>query len=304
MVVRWQSNLGLRLAMVSAAVSPVVLALLLTLAIPYSQPAAFTTLDSFSPVTLRPVVSSTAEALEKVFRQHDYRWPPTQSVPALAVQSLPSGLEHLPIDEKKALFFRLLLPLVVAENQRLKGLRHWLMQVQAGGVIADSGMLATLAVEYRLDPVLPPTELLPRLLKRIDTVPAALVLAQAANESGWGTSRFSRVANNLFGEWTWDASQGERPLRRMEGATHYVRRFDNLRQSVRSYMQNLNRGAAYSRLRAMRASMRAHGEVIDPFKLASGLSRYSERGEAYVGEIQALIRSNGLNSLGQLDLHH
>jgi Bax protein len=110
--------------------------------------------------------------------------------------------------------------------------------------------------------------------------------------------------NNLFGEWTWDEENGVIPRYRHQDATHYVRRFDSLRQSVNSYLHNLNSGHAYDTLRALRAKMRSEGEVLDPVRLAAGLENYSARGSEYVQEIQTMIRSNGLNKLGPLDLLH
>lgn len=257
--------------------------------------------EPFAPLPLQPIVVNSAEELEAIFSRHDYRWP-AQRVPALAVRSLPPDMTQLQVRRKKQLFFRTLLPLVVAENVRLRLEREWLARLARGEAEAQPERLAALAVEYRLDPELPRDALLGQLLLRVDEVPAGLVLAQAANESGWGTSRFSLEVNNLFGEWTWNAEQGVIPRQRPEDASHFVRRFDSLRESIRSYLHNLNSGGAYRELRALRARMRQEGHRIDPLVLASGLERYSARGVEYVQEIQAMIRGNGLNKLGQLDL--
>jgi Bax protein len=159
-----------------------------------------------------------------------------------------------------------------------------------------------LARTYRVDLSLPVEQQLNQLLIKVDIIPPGLVLAQAANESGWGSSRFSQEVNNLFGEWTYNPESGVLPANRPEGADHYVRRFDSLRASVRSYMQNLNSGQAYTLFRRLRADMRQKGKPLDPIVLAEGLKRYSARGGDYISEIQAMIRHNDLNSLGQLDL--
>jgi len=136
------------------------------------------------------------------------------------------------------------------------------------------------------------------LLRRTDEIPVALVLAQAANESGWGTSRFAREGNSLFGQWTFRKStSGLVPDSRSQDAAHRVRSFESIRASVRAYLRNLNVGHAYVELRKLRAAMRKRGEPLDPLILATGLKRYSQRGEAYVEEIKALILSNRLQYL-------
>ena len=140
------------------------------------------------------------------------------------------------------------------------------------------------------------------LLRRVDEVPPALVLAQAANESAWGNSRFAREANNLFGQWTYKQDLGMVPARRDEGARHYVRVFPDLRSSVRAYLRNINIGHAYLDLRRMRARMRAAGQQLDPYRLSDGLLRYSQRGEEYVNEIRTMMSINGLDQLGPLQL--
>ncbi len=121
------------------------------------------------------------------------------------------------------------------------------------------------------------------------------MLAQAANESAWGTSRFTRVANNLFGQWTWQAAHGIVPASRPEGERYLVRKFPSLRDSVRDYLYNLNVGHAYEGLRRLRHEMRRRGQPLDAAILAAGLSRYSGRGAAYVEEIRRIIRGNHRN---------
>ena len=121
-------------------------------------------------------------------------------------------------------------------------------------------------------------ELLPRLYRRIDVVPVGLVLAQAANESGWGTSRFSLEVNNLFGEWTYKARHGVLPQQRADGARHFVRSFGNLRASVRSYMHNINSGQAYAPLRELRARMRLKPRKNSPNASASWIRFCLQRG--------------------------
>ena len=286
----------LRAAMTLAVVVPLLVALLLAWYASAQRP------EAPQPLVLTPAASISTSQVDALFARYDYLWPPVTGVPAIAVKRLPPGMGDLPVEQRKSLFFRMLLPLVVVENQRLQAEREWLQALHADGAYAASQQLKSLAAEYRLDPSLPSDELLESLLQRVDVVPVALVLAQAANESGWGTSRFSREANNLFGEWTYQAELGLLPQRRPQGATHYVRRFDTLRDSLRSYLHNLNSGKAYESFRRIRAEMRVQGQELEPLRLAEGLLRYSARGGDYVREIQLMIRNNGLNTLGPLDL--
>ncbi len=258
---------------------------------------------------VRAEVGNVAEA-EALFQRLGYAWPPAvgPSVPRIALDPLPAdypaGLETR---RKKALFFRALLPLVLAENRVLRAQRQHLLRLRELGLPAQAGTashawLQDLLRRYRVsqeDGLAPAVE---RLLQRLDEIPPALVLAQAANESAWGTSRFARIANNLFGQWTWQEEHGIVPAERPEGERYLVRKFPSLRASVRDYLYNLNVGHAYEALRRMRHEMRAAGEALDAMALASGLSRYSERGEDYVEEIRRIIRGNRLDRLGDVDL--
>jgi Bax protein len=283
---------------VTASLSPAVLALLLSLLIPV------TPFDEPTP-DLHPVTMRSAQQLEALFDSIDYSWPPQQEVPALEITRIPVDMAELEVKRKKELFLRTLLPLVLAENARLRTERRWLESVMSDGDGNSTAQLRLhrMAEEYGLDvDSHDPGRLIELLYERVDELPVALVLAQAANESGWGTSRFSREVNNLFGEWTYTATHGVLPARRKEGASHFVRSFADLRSSVRSYMHNINRNRAYEPLRELRTQLRSEGHELDPLLLAGGLVRYSARGEEYVAEIQLMIRNDGLNALGPLRL--
>lgn len=132
------------------------------------------------------------------------------------------------------------------------------------------------------------------LLNRLDIIPVSLVLAQAANESAWGTSRFAMEGNNYFGQWCFRKGCGLVPESRNSGADHEVRKFNDARESVFAYIDNLNTNAAYKELRAARAELRQNNEEITGLALVHGLQRYSERGQAYVEEIEGLINYNKL----------
>lgn len=257
-------------------------------------------------VSLRPIHANSVAQLERVFERRDYAWPPGRAVPPLAIQALPPGLGEVGVTRKKRLFFRALLPLVLAENEAIARQRAFLRSAFTEGDLSSTTprwyRVRALAERYNVAGDLNEPAVRRRLLRRVDVVPPGLVLAQAANESAWGTSRFSREANNLFGQWTYEADQGVVPKRRREGAEHYVRAFSGLRASVRAYLRNINVGHAYGGFRQMRAHLRASGQNLDPLVLAGGLVRYSERGWAYVAEIRAMIRHNGLARLNGVRL--
>jgi len=134
-----------------------------------------------------------------------------------------------------------------------------------------------------------------QLLLRIDVIPASLILAQAANESAWGTSRFAREGRNLFGIWCYTPGCGLTPKRRNANAKHEVRVFDTFQDGIAYYIHNLNTGQAYRRLRDLRAGSRAEDTKPTGIQVAPGLIKYSERGQAYVDEIRRMIRQNNLS---------
>jgi Bax protein len=134
------------------------------------------------------------------------------------------------------------------------------------------------------------------LLKRVDTIPVSLALAQAANESAWGTSRFALEGNNLFGQWCYDEGCGLVPNRRRANASHEVQSFESIEAAVRAYFMNINTHDRYQGFRDLRFQMRSKEGELDPFALAWGLDGYSERGEAYVDEVQTIILQNDLTN--------
>ncbi len=135
---------------------------------------------------------------------------------------------------------------------------------------------------------------LDELLFRVDIVPASLALAQAANESAWGTSRFAREGNNVFGQWCFEPGCGIVPRQRRSGATHEVRSFATLRDAVEAYFLNINTNASYQFFRELRQAMKSQQRELDSLVLAFGLNHYSERGRDYVDELQTIIVQNDL----------
>lgn len=245
---------------------------------------------------LYSVSVSSSEELEAVFEAREYFWPSEEEVPPITVQSLPADLETIEPELRKSLFFRSMLPVILAENTRIEAQRRQLMMALDGTMPEGRRLvlIGELAEEYGVDgdPLAPETW--QALRQRVNTIPVALALAQSAKESGWGTSRFAREGNNFFGQWTWNSDIGITPEDRPEDASHYVRAFKSPRDSVRGYMRNLNSHDAYERFRILREQAHRRGVVMSPMAMAAGLNQYSERGYDYVQDIRDLIIANRL----------
>lgn len=214
---------------------------------------------------------------------------------------LPDFGRYQTVEQRKSAFFNFLLPVVQSENRRIASLRKSVEQlrnrVEAGQVLAasDRRLLKVLAERYE-SPVTDPDDprIFRHLLRRIDQVPASLVLAQAAVESGWGQSRFAREGLNLFGHWCQVPGCGIVPEDRPDDARYEVARFATVEESVHEYMLNLNSHRAYRGFRTQRAALRRQGKPLSGVTLAGSLTDYSERGAAYVNDIRAMIQANDL----------
>jgi Bax protein len=130
------------------------------------------------------------------------------------------------------------------------------------------------------------------LIRRVDSIPEALILVQAANESGWGASRFAQQGYNFFGLWCFKKGCGFVPRQRDDDAKHEVAKFTDLSHAVMTYMRNLNRHYAYKDLRMIRENLRQDGKPVTARALASGLLSYSERGQEYINELKSMLRVN------------
>jgi len=269
--------------------------------------------SSSHPLVGEPIIVSpdSHRDLQELFDSLDYDFGSIDhGVPHIILTQLPDDMDQLDdIKEKKRIFFLSLLPMVLMANEEIAYKRSRLKSIieshERGALVTESDRewAENLASDYRLsgDPLEQP-ELKIRLLRRVDIIPPSLVLAQAANESGWGTSRFAQAANNIFGEWTFIPGTGLVPRDRPEGAKYEVRKFDTLYQSLNSYMRNLNTHRAYRPLRSIRAGMRENGRTPSGVALARGLEKYSSRSEAYVNDIQQMIRQNDLTKLSRVYL--
>lgn len=258
------------------------------------------TADEGTRPILRTVRVDNVAELEKVFNTTDFTWPPAAgaNVPRIAIYSLPDDLADRATQHKKTLFLRSLLPLILAENRLLRQQRGFLKGffVRARYRPGSTAMVHAqrLADRYKVTGALSGAAVQARLLRRVDEIPPSLALAQAAIESGWGTSRFALEGNSLFGQWTWQQSAGITPANRSDGERHAVRAFPDLQASVQAYFVNLNTHGAYRRFRRLRAQMRTEGLPLNAEQLADGLSHYSQRGDEYVAEVKAMILANRL----------
>jgi Bax protein len=205
------------------------------------------------------------------------------------------------IDERKQAFFGYFLPLIEQHNVEILSLRDELLRLEEQKDSLNGWQkrrVERLASEYELEAFSASEQHdWDVLLRRVDIVPPSLALAQAANESAWGSSRFAREANNYFGHWCFADGCGLVPEDRRQGAQHQVAAFESPMESVQRYLFNLNSHEAYTQLRISRAQLRSAGEPVTGLKLVEDLGRYSERGDAYIEELQSMIRFNNLTEL-------
>jgi Bax protein len=217
----------------------------------------------------------------------------------LPTVALPDFAATRNADERKKKFFTFLRPLVEEENRRVMERRRRILRLheEHRGKTAvswtDIKWLEGVRQEYGAGGLAPgDSSLWENLLRRVDMIPLNLALVQAAKESGWGTSRFAREGNNLYGQRCFSEGCGIVPVQREAGATYEVRKFDTVAESVRSYIHNLNTHDAYRRFRRMRMFQRLEGKDLDGFSLAEGLPRYSERRFRYLDEIREMMWTN------------
>ena len=221
------------------------------------------------------------------------------TVPLKFARHIPAKHFELTGDAQKQSFIKLVLPLILAANDELLQRRE---AVKASVQANDRNKLDQWAVLYRIDSEnFDDFELAERLLRRVDTIPVALALAQAAVESGWGTSRFAQQGNALFGQWAWTESAGMRPLA-ASNERAVVRSFGSLLESVRAYMHNLNTHQNYKRFRDARYRLKPQTEAVKASRLAIYLDSYAEIGQAYVKKLLAVMSSNNFDQYAEAKL--
>jgi uncharacterized FlgJ-related protein len=216
------------------------------------------------------------------------------------INHIPESHLGLAGSAQKDSFIRIVLPLILASNEEITKRRE---AIQRAFENNDRAALEKWAHLYKLGgSKLDNDVLTARLLHRADTVPVALALAQAAVESGWGTSRFALQGNALFGQWAWREHAGIRPLEATNSRA-VVRSFGTLLGSVRAYMHNLNTHYHYKEFRTSRAALRDRPIIGESKILAKHLDRYAEIGDAYVKKLETLIRVNDFSRFALASLN-
>lgn len=211
------------------------------------------------------------------------------------------------VQQKKLAFFSYFYPLIKAHNAWIEEARAFVemyRQTRQADLIksgektiakASRRYLEQLFARYKIakpESTSQFNQKVKELLIRMDVIPAELILIQAANESGWGTSRFAREGNNFFGQWCYQKGCGLVPNARIEGMNHEVASYKHAYQALDSYYINVNTHAAYRVVRDMRASYRKMGQLPSAEVLTTGLIDYSERGADYVQDLISMLRSN------------
>lgn len=248
----------------------------------------------------RIMLVGSTDKLSDVFKRIGYRLEGVRrhgEVPRLFLAALPRDLSTIRVPaDRKNLFIKSALPLILHVNELILAERAQVMDLKTrldrGERIGaeDTAWLDETRERYELE-----TLDFAEMLRRIDVIPPSLALAQGAEESGWGTSRFAREGNALFGQRIFKGTRGIVPKKRDQGKKHRVRAFGLLIDGVKAYADNLNTHPAYRLMRGARAKMRAADKVIDGAALASTLVKYSERREQYVKTINTIIRANGFH---------
>lgn len=221
-----------------------------------------------------------------------------REIPRVHILSIPPRWQKtstLSVKEKKSIFFRLIVPGILRANEKILKVRERLVDEVLEKDALTSGWLRSLAIKYK---VIKATGAnikrsdLDELLLRVDVIPPSLALAQAAIESSWGTSRFAVEGSSLFGQWDFSGN-GIKPKDQRSGLGNYgIAKYDSPQASIESYMHNLNTNRAYRELRNKRSSLRKQNKKNVGMQLISTLGRYSERGDAYIKELQAIVRYN------------
>ena len=208
------------------------------------------------------------------------------------------GSPQLPVATKKSIFFRLMTPLILVSNEKILREREIVENVPL-----DAQQLIDIAFKYQIIDDATTSlneEHREQLLARVDILPASLALAQAAEESGWGTSRFALEGNAFFGQWDFSGNGMKPKQQRAELGNYGVARFATPLASVEAYMFNINTNRAYQGLRLLRTEKRTNNRQITGYKLAATLDKYSERGEDYTNGLRQMIRYNKLDSVDDM----
>jgi len=235
-----------------------------------------------------------ASTIKQLFDDTDYKLEDvreTKLVKPVALTLLPNEIKMIEnTTERKEFFIQIILPLILEENNNIRLDRKTLFSIINK---SNNSKLEKKWIEKKYKQYGVVSKDLSLLKIRMDEVPVSLAIAQAAKETGWGTSRFAQEGNALFGQWTW-SGEGLKPKEADETKGHKVMKFNVLQASVRAYQRNLNTHRSYQNFRLARAELRDRGVPLDSIILSKFLNNYAETGDKYVDVLQKIIKQNNL----------
>jgi len=243
-----------------------------------------------------------ASTIKQLYEDTDYRLDDIRKnklVKPVALDSFPREIKMIEnTKERKEFFIQIVLPLILQENNKIRLERKRLFSIinKSNNTDLEKKWLNKKYKQYGI-----PSKDLSTLKIRMDEVPVSLALAQAAKETGWGTSRFAQEGNALFGQWTW-SGEGLKPKEADENKGHKVMKFNVLQASVRAYQRNLNTHKTYKEFRKARAQLRDSGKPLDSIILSKFLDKYAETGKQYVQILQKIIKQNDLKDFDNAKL--
>jgi Bax protein len=244
----------------------------------------------------------SAATIQELFKSTNYNLNDVRKnklVKPISLDLLPKEIVKIENAKKrKELFIQIILPLVIDENNNIKLDRMKLFNIlnKNKNTKIEQEWLNLKFKQYGVV-----NKNLSTLKVRMDEVPVSMAIAQAAKETGWGTSRFAQEGNALFGQWTW-SGKGIKPADAEDNSTHKVMRFKVLQASVKAYQRNLNTHSSYKDFRSARAELRYEGKKLDSMILTEYLDKYAETGKEYVKILQQIIRQNDLTDFDDAKL--
>ena len=247
-------------------------------------------------------VRLNAATIKQLFEDTNYKLDDVRKkklVKPVALTLLPQEIKMIENTKKRKEFFiQIVLPLILKENNNIKLDRKRLFMIinKSSNTNLEKKWLEKKYKQYGI-----PSKDLSTLKIRMDEIPVSLALAQAAKETGWGTSRFAQEGNALFGQWTW-SGEGLKPKEADNNEGHKVMKFKILQASVRAYQRNLNTHSTYRAFRKARANLRDEGRHLDSIILSKFLDEYAETGEKYVEVLQQIIKQNNLQDFDDAKL--
>ena len=249
---------------------------------------------------------SQAREMIDIFKKYNFTidsFIKDQSANLIIFSSLPKDFMDInSVSERKNLFINTLLPIAFIENLKIlddrKKILDWWSQSNGETYQREfwPNWLYDVSDKYDYE-----GSNIGELLMRVDIVPLSLALAQAAIESGWGTSRYLREGNALYGQYTFDKNLGLKPQDRDKNKNFYVRKFINLSDSTRSYLKNINTHNAYVKFRQERGTLRMNGDSLKGLSLVKFLDNYSERRAEYVSDIKTIIETNNFMKFDKVE---